>query len=123
MAATTIPILPSPDFDTTAAFYEHLGFTEGSRWDHYLIMEHPAGIELHFFHSADLDEASNDHGCYVRFASDFEAQSLYDQWWAAAPDGADLREPESTDYGLLEFALLDPHRNLVRVGGVVEPQP
>ena len=119
--AQTIPILPSPDFDDTVRFYELIGFSEEGRWPgRYLIIEHPAAIELHFFHLPDLDVASNDHGAYIRFDSDFEAESLYNQWWAARPEGGSLREPSTTDYGMFEFALLDPHRNLLRVGGLAD---
>jgi hypothetical protein len=116
--AQTIPILPSPDFDQTAGFYELIGFSEEGRWpDAYLILEHPANIELHFFHAPGLDVTQNDHGAYIRFDSDFEAESLYNQWWAASPEGGTLTPPRATDYGLLEFALLDPHGNSLRVGG------
>ncbi|MDH3499752.1 MAG: hypothetical protein OEM97_06490 [Acidimicrobiia bacterium] len=122
MSAVTIPIFPSPDFDETEGFYTQLGFHEVARFGgEYLIIQHPANIELHFFHDAHVDLAKNDHGAYVRFGSDFEAESLYNQWWAAGPEGGDLRAPATTDYGLLEFALLDPHRNLLRVGGFINP--
>ena len=116
--AQTIPILPSPDFDQTTAFYELIGFSEEGRWPGaYLILEHAASIELHFFHAPKLNTTKNNHGAYIRFDSDFEAESLYNQWWAASPDGGTLHPPGATEYGLLEFALLDPHGNLLRVGG------
>ena len=57
----------------------------------------------------------NDAGCYVRFATAAETQELYDGW-AEHAAGA----PERTDYGLLEFAVLDPDRNLLRIGGAVD---
>jgi hypothetical protein len=34
--------------------------------------------------------------------------------------GGRLNSPKATDYGLLEFALIDAHGNLVRVGGTLE---
>jgi catechol 2,3-dioxygenase-like lactoylglutathione lyase family enzyme len=120
MPASTIPILPSSDLDATAEFYGILGFDETGRWPGYLILEHRASVELHFFHQPGLVAATNDHGCYVRFSSDLEAESVYNQWLAAGLPAGHLHAPEATDYGLLEFALLDLDRNLVRVGGVID---
>lgn len=125
MTATIIPVLPSPDFDATAAFYTGLGFVEAGRWpDSYLIVVRSPDIELHFWHNPDLEPLDNDASCYIRFDAADEARALYDSW-GAAPTVAqgDLRPPEETDYGLLEFALIDPHANLLKVGGRLDPDP
>ncbi len=120
MPAQRIPILPSSDFDATAAFFGSIGFAETARYPgEYLILVHPAGIELHFWLSTGLVAARNDAGCYVRFPAAQEAQQLCDAWAAAGLDSDHLRPPVVTDYGLLEFALLDPDGNLLRIGGVV----
>ncbi len=112
--------MPSVDFDRTAEFYDQCGFHLVRNFDgRYLILRNPAGIELHFFPHPDLDPTHNDHGAYVRFDSDIEAESLYNQWLAAGVADGELHPPQATDYGLLEFALLDPDRNLLRVGGVI----
>ncbi len=122
MTPTTIPILPSPDFDETAGFYGPLGFAEDSRWpEEYLILRHPLGIELHFWWHPALDAAHNDAGCYVRFPTAVAAQALYDEWASTGLDGDHLRPPTDPGYNLLEFALLDRHRNSIRVGGLIEP--
>jgi catechol 2,3-dioxygenase-like lactoylglutathione lyase family enzyme len=124
MGAVTLPILPSPDFDATAAFYRQLGFREKGRWPHeYLIVERDDGIELHFWFDQGLDPAENDVACYVRFDTRAEAQALHDSWQAVVPGPGPfprLHPPAPTDYGLLEFALIDPHGNLVRVGGALD---
>jgi len=119
MPATPIPVLPSTDLDATAEFYGRLGFDETGRWPEYLILEHRASVELHFFAQPELVAETNDHGCYIRFSSDLEAESVYNQWLAAGVPSGHLHAPETTDYGLLEFAVLDPDRNAVRVGGVI----
>src|SRR2546422_8730927 len=125
---TTIPILSTPDLDRAAAYYERLGFTETARWDTSLIVVHPIGIELHFGLHVPHDQrgvpghAADDHThggvCYVRFDDAADAQALHDAWAAARPAGR-LTEPEATDYGLLEFGLVDPDCNLIRVGGAL----
>lgn len=120
MSAKTIPILPSPNFDDTAPFYAALGFAERGRWPgEYLTLLRSDGIELHFWAKAAVDPLTNDVACYIRFDTAAEAQSLYDSWAPRLPPGGQLHPPVATDYGLLEFSLLDTHGNLVRIGGHV----
>ena len=121
MPLKAIPQLPSSDFDRSAAFYGRLGFSEGGRWpNEYLILVREAdGLELHFWHGR-IDPLKNDASCYVRFDNADEARSLYAEWAAVdLPDG-EVRPAVETDYGLLEFPLIDPDGNLIRVGGVIE---
>lgn len=118
MTAVTIPILPSNDFNETSRFFGALGFGEVGRWPAaYLILEHRAGIELHFFSSPRLEAASNDHGAYVRFPTAAEVDDLYAGWVGIDLSPGRLTDPSDTDYGLREFALLDSMLNLIRVGG------
>lgn len=96
------PILPSRDFDATAAFYALLGFEETSRYPNYLILD--AGpVELHF-QVWDFDPATNDAGMYLRATGVAEL---------AAALGV---VAEERPWGQLEFHILDPDRNLIRVG-------
>lgn len=68
MAVRTVPIVPSPDLDATGAFYEPLGFAVVGQWrDEYLIVEHPNGIELHFWFNPAEVPATNDVACFIRF--------------------------------------------------------
>lgn len=119
MALTTIPILPSNDFDETVRFYERLGFAEQRRWpNEYLILERPAdGLELHFWFTESVRRKENDVACYVRWDTAAEARALHDEWAAVDVNPGRLHPPTKTDYGLLEFALIDTHGNLIRVGG------
>ena len=118
MTVRTIPILPSRDFDQTTAFWSLLGFEEVGRWPRsYLILEHTNGIELHFFWSKRLSARTNDHGAYVRFDTARAVDDLYSAWAVLDLGDGMITEPSDTDYGLREFAVLDPMRNLVRVGG------
>lgn len=118
MSAKTIPILPSRNFDETSKFYAELEFRETGRWPgEYLILKRDDGIELHFWSNPDVDPATNDVGCYIRFDRAAEARSLHDEWAPRVPTGGRLHPPTHTDYGLLEFALVDLHGNLLRIGG------
>ena len=120
-APATIPILRSADLERTSAFYQRLGFEEKARWPgDYLIVSHELGPEIHFWHAHGLVPSTNDSGCYIRFPSAAGARALHESWSAAGLDSDQLRPIEATDYGLEEFALLDPDRNVLRVGGVVE---
>ncbi|HEV7887883.1 MAG TPA: VOC family protein [Acidimicrobiales bacterium] len=132
MGAVAIPILPSSDFAATVAFYSALGLFEAGQWPgQYLILRSAAGVELHFWYCADgLDPTANDSGCYVRYDTDAEVLALYESWAAAgvadgdgSGDGEEggggrprLTAPARTDYGMVEFALIDPMGNLVRIG-------
>ena len=124
MGLVTIPILPSPDFDVSSAFYETLGFVEGARWpQEYLVLGHPDGLELHFWFHADLDPSTNDAGCFVRFDTVEACRGLHDTWAAAArlPPAESraiprLHAPGERSDGSIEWALIDPHGNLIRLG-------
>lgn len=122
MTVQTIPILPSSDFDTTAEFFGLLGFEAAGRWvDSYLIIEHPIGIELHFFWHEGLSPRANDHGAYIRFSAAEAVLDLHERWCSLELGSGRVTSPEPTDYGLVEFALLDPMNNLLRIGGFLQP--
>jgi catechol 2,3-dioxygenase-like lactoylglutathione lyase family enzyme len=119
-----VPILPSRDLRETLGFYERLGFENRGAppeaWD-YLIVGR-GGAELHFYAAPDVDPLTTAASCYV-FTSD--AQALHDEWDAVGvpydrATGSRLVAPVDTDYGLREFALVDPSGNLVRVGSPLE---
>jgi arylsulfatase A-like enzyme len=123
MGLVTIPILPSHDFDLAATFYAALGFAERGRWPGYQILAHPNGLELHFWLNGDLDPATNDVGCFVRFDTISECRALHDAWAAAAdlPPAESraiprLHGPRGDAEGSIEWALIDPHGNLLRLG-------
>jgi catechol 2,3-dioxygenase-like lactoylglutathione lyase family enzyme len=115
-----VPILPSRDLNATLAFYERLGFgNQGAppeQWD-YLIVGRGA-IELHFYLDPEVDPLSTAATCYLRVE---DADRLHEEWaGVGVPDdpvtGSRLMPPGLTDYGMREFALVDPNGNLLRVG-------
>lgn len=123
--AKQIPIFPSSNFDGTVELYGRIDFVESQRFgDDYLIIDHPAGLELHFY-SAKVKPRTNDHGAYIRFDSLDEFEALYSRWNGltntpafarAAGKIGRMHSAVDTDYGLREFALLDADGNLLRVG-------
>ena len=120
MAEFSVPILPARDLDAILAFYQRLGFenagTEPSEWNYLIIRR--GGVQLHFYGDPEVDPLTTAFSCYV-FTED--ADALYDEWNAIgvptdAAAGSSLQAPVQTDYGMREFALVDPSGNLIRVG-------
>jgi catechol 2,3-dioxygenase-like lactoylglutathione lyase family enzyme len=110
-------ILPSRDLVATSAFYERLGFEEQGHWpgEYLIVMRREAG--LHFFPSPSLDPWSSDAGCYV-YVDD--AGSLYTEYAAVDLPSEGIPRlhgaPVDADYGMREFAVVDPDGNLIRIG-------
>jgi catechol 2,3-dioxygenase-like lactoylglutathione lyase family enzyme len=120
MPEFAVPIMPSKDLDATLAFYARLGFENAGSAPsdfNYLIIRR-GSVQLHFYGDADVDPLTTSSSCYV-FVDD--ADALYDAWNAIGvptdpSTGSRLQPPVDTDYGMREFALVDPSGNLVRVG-------
>jgi len=117
------PILPSRDLTATAEFYAPLGFEEQGLWpDEYLIVMR-GEVRLQFFHSSPLDPWSSDAGCYL-YVND--ADALFAEWRPLGLPSEGIPRlhgsPNDTEYGLREFALVDPDGNLLRIGSfIAEP--
>jgi len=111
-AELAVPILPGRDLHETLAFYEQLGFgaigAPIETYD-YLIVRRGT-LELHFFHSPDIDPLTTDAMCYLRV---HDADALYAEW---AQRVADVEPPHDTPYGMREFGIVDPSGNLLRIG-------
>lgn len=110
-----IPVLASLDFDESIAFYEALGFETAGRFPDYAIVRH-GGMEVHFWACEDraICEATS---CYLRVA---DVDTLHRAWTVAAPDaGGRINGVEDKPWGLREFAVWDPHGNLLRVGQIL----
>ncbi|HET9614784.1 MAG TPA: hypothetical protein VFP22_08225, partial [Candidatus Limnocylindrales bacterium] len=91
------------------------GFVQDGKWGDYLILVHPAGVELHFHLEGHWGYGGVNSGeAYIRFDSASEAEDLHRAWAAAA---GSVSEPHETFYGLVEFALDDPFGNKIKVGG------
>jgi len=121
MSTVTIPILPSADFDVTSSFWAQLGFEERGRWpgDYLIVRHHGLGIELHFWSDPTVDRWTNDVACYVRFESPAEAVACHAGWsGVTVEEPARLSSPATGPAdGSVEFHIIDPHGNLVRLGG------
>jgi catechol 2,3-dioxygenase-like lactoylglutathione lyase family enzyme len=115
-----VPILPSRDLDETLSFYERLGFElRGAPIERfrYLIIGRGT-VEIHFWDAPDVDPLTTDFSCYVHVR---DADALYDAWSSIGvptdpATGSRLMPPWDTEYGLREFALVDPSGNLLRIG-------
>jgi catechol 2,3-dioxygenase-like lactoylglutathione lyase family enzyme len=111
------PILPSRDLAATNAFYEQLGFEQGTFFPGEYLIVRRGTVWLHFFHSLDVDPWSSSAGCYV-YVSD--ADALYSEYAALGLPGEGIPRlhgpPGDSDYGMREFAVVDPDGNLVRIG-------
>jgi catechol 2,3-dioxygenase-like lactoylglutathione lyase family enzyme len=111
------PILPSRELEATAAFYERLGFERLSLWPEQYLIVMRWEVGLHFFHHPQLDPWSSIAGCYL-YVDD--ADALHAEFAQLDLPGEGIPrlhgDPEDTDYGLREFALVDPEGNLLRFG-------
>lgn len=120
MTATTIPILPSADFDRTARFWALFDFTEVGRWEReYLILaQAQLVVELHFWHHPGVDRWTNDVACFIRFDR-LEEASVCHAGWAdlTVPEPAVFNPPATDPEGAVEFQVIDLDGNLVRFGG------
>ena len=75
-------------------------------------------VEIHFWEAAEVDPLTTDFSCYIHVR---DADALYSEWNRIGvptdpATGSRLMPPRDTDYGLLEFALVDPSGNLLRIG-------
>jgi catechol 2,3-dioxygenase-like lactoylglutathione lyase family enzyme len=123
---SAVPILPGRDLGKTLAFYERLGFESRgaapwTEWNYLIIGR--GGIELHFYGAPDVDPLKTDAMCYLRVP---DADALHDEWQRVGiardqETGSRLEAPVLTDYGMREFALVDPSGNLLRVGSPPRP--
>ncbi len=115
MLQSAIPVLPSLNLDETVAFYARLGFSVWSRHDDdYAILARDAH-ELHFFLMGHLDPRESFFGCYLRVTS---IDALFAEFTAA--EIPNLHPIELKPWGMREFALIDPHGNLLRIGQEIE---
>ena len=120
MKEHAVPILPSRDLRETLDFYLRLGFENRGappeEWD-YLILGR-GGIELHFIGDPNVDPLKTAASCFLHVA---DADALHGEWQRAGiprdeTTGSRLEPPLDTDYGMREFAVVDPSGNLVRAG-------
>ena len=109
-----IPILASLDFAETTAFYEKLGFrTLGVMADYAIVVRD--GLEIHFWKCDDRHIAENT-ACYIRVS---DVDRIYRELSAVEAAPGRVGTLEDKPWGMREFAIWDPHGNLLRVGQTI----
>ena len=121
MGFTMAPAFFSTDLDRTSKFWCELGFIEASRYEGYMILEHPMGIVINFGFAPDLVPSENMTNAYLRFTTSDEAVALYEDWVGHVSDDGFIHTPGTTFYGMIEWGMRDPDANALRVGGPAEP--
>lgn len=122
MATRAIPILPCRSVDETIRFYGRLGFElrfEQAEPDPYLILTH-GELTLHFFLHRTIDPAGSTAACYLEVA---DADALWAIWSTLGLPTAGvprLTAPEDKEWGMREFAIVDPSGSLLRVGHEID---
>jgi catechol 2,3-dioxygenase-like lactoylglutathione lyase family enzyme len=123
VADFAVPILPSRDLHATLAFYERLGFENAGdppdQWDYMIIRRN--GAELHFHLDPEIDPLTTPFSCYV-FTED--AAALYTEWQAVGipadpATGSRLHPIADMEYGMRQFAVIDPSGNQVSFGSPI----
>ncbi|HEX4223876.1 MAG TPA: ankyrin repeat domain-containing protein [Pseudonocardiaceae bacterium] len=113
------PGLPTADMARTVEHYQRLGFHFKRQDDEFAIAER-GGVELHFSYKSDHDPKRTAGWVYVT-VEDTDALAAEFLALALPP----RREPHDTDYGMREFAHVDPDGNLLlfgsRQGGSTPP--
>jgi catechol 2,3-dioxygenase-like lactoylglutathione lyase family enzyme len=114
------PILPSRDLAATAAFYARLGFEQSGLWPEEYLIVNCGDVALHFFFAPDIDPAASIAGCYLYVE---DADALHGEYAQLGLPSTGIPRLHGarveTDYGLREFALVDPDGNLLRIGSFV----
>lgn len=110
------PNLPSRGFAATAAFWARLGFAEGYRDDHWMILSRGT-LTVEFFPHPGLDPRASWFSACLR-VDDLDA--LHAEWAALGLPRDDRAIPRLTDVWRRPpvprmFALVDPDGSLLRV--------
>ncbi|WP_018179627.1 bleomycin resistance protein [Jongsikchunia kroppenstedtii] len=107
------PVIPVLDLKAALDRYRLLGFAvnEYAGDDDYGFAERD-GVSLHLTDWAEHDPKRTASVVYL-YVSD--ADAVYDEWAAAGVPGRLVR-PVDAEYGLREFAYIDPDGTLHRVG-------
>jgi catechol 2,3-dioxygenase-like lactoylglutathione lyase family enzyme len=117
------PILPSRDLAATAAFYARLGFEQTRLWPNEYLIVTRGDVGLHFFFAPDVDPWTSIAGCYL-YVSDVDSPFAEFARLGLPREGIPRLHgaPQDSDYGLREFAVVDPDGNLLRIGSPADPR-
>ncbi len=103
------PIMPTTDVRRTVKFYESLGFSVEVYND--FVMTRRDNVELFLSLNADHDPKRTASCVFVRVD---DANALRACWRTAGV--GDVRPLRDTDYGIREFAVIDPDGNMMLYG-------
>lgn len=106
------PVFPVTDISAAVRHYERLGFDCETYSDASYAFLRAGLTEIQLTRVPQLDPSTSTSACYL-YVDDVD--SLYDSW-SETDVGGRLVPPVDTDYGLREFAHIDPDGNLIRVG-------
>lgn len=103
------PIMPTTDVRRSVDFYRSLGFSVDVHGD--FVMTKRDSVELFLSLNPDHDPKRTASCVFVRVD---DANALHAHWHAVR--NADIRPLRDTDYGMREFAVIDPDGNLMLFG-------
>ena len=106
------PVFPVTDIAAAVLHYERLGFDSETFFDGSYAFLRAGNTEIQLTRVPQLDPSTSTSACYL-YVDDVD--SLFDSW-SETDVGGRLVPPVDTDYGLREFAHIDPDGNLIRVG-------
>jgi predicted enzyme related to lactoylglutathione lyase len=104
------PILPTSDVGRAVKFYESLGFQVAVYGD--FVMTKRDGIELFLSLRPDHDPKRTASCLFVRVD---DANVLHAHWQTNGV-GDEIKPLRDTDYGMREFAVIDPDGNMMLFG-------
>jgi predicted enzyme related to lactoylglutathione lyase len=107
------PVLSVLDLDAALERYRRLGFSARAYTGEarYGFVERDR-VSLHLSERAEHNPKRTDSVVYIDVS---DADAVHTEWAAAGVDGR-LGEPQDTEYGMREFAYVDPDGTLHRVG-------
>jgi len=106
--------MPTTDVGRTVKFYEALGFSVVVRDD--FVMTRRDSIELFLSLMPDHDPKRTASCVFVRVD---DADALHAQWRTTGSDC--IKTLRNTNYGMREFAVIDPDGNLMLYGSPLKP--
>lgn len=107
------PVIPVRDLDAALQRYQRLGFhTQRYKGEDRYAFANRGAVSLHLTEWREHDPKQSGAVIYL-YVSD--ADAVHEEWSRANLPGR-LTTPEDTDYGLREFAYVDPDGTLHRVG-------
>ena len=106
------PVFPVRDIGRGIEHYTQLGFDVNEYEGGGYAFANRDGVWLHLESAPDLAPDADAGVCYIYVA---DVDALHAEWRESKALGV-LMPPNDTEYGLREFAHIDPDGNLLRLG-------